>query len=69
MSVWRGWRHLVRYPVDAKKCHRRITSEKDVPALSKSTRIYEKRIGVRKSARPFRGWRKFNGDVVWKDKR
>lgn len=51
------------------KCHRRITSKKDVPAIAKSQRIYEKRIGVRKSARPFRGWRKFNGEVVWRDKR
>ena len=47
------------------KCHRRITSEEDVPAIAKSQRIYEKRIGVRKSSRPFKGWRKFNGDVVW----
>jgi len=35
-----------------KKCHRRITSTVDVPAIAKSTRIFEKRIGLRKSRRP-----------------
>jgi len=53
----------------AKKCHRRITAEKDIPELSKSDRIYEKRIGVRKSRSPMRDWRKFDGSPVWRDKR
>lgn len=55
--------------VMSKKCHRRITAEKDIPELAKSDRIFEKRIGIRKSKRPMRGWRKFDGTVVWKDKR
>lgn len=29
------------------KHHRQITAEKDVPAIAKSTRVYEKRIGAR----------------------
>ena len=38
----------------SKKCHRRITETKDIPELSKSQRIYEKRAGVRKpKGRPF----------------
>ncbi len=37
----------------SKKCHRRITETKDIPELSKSTRIFEKRIGLRKTKRPF----------------
>lgn len=38
--------------VMSKKCHRRLTAEKDIPELAKSQRIFEKRIGVRKR-RPF----------------
>jgi len=37
-----------------KKHHRQITAEKDIPELAKSERIFEKRIGVRKSSRPMR---------------
>ncbi len=37
----------------SRKCHRRITAEKDIPEIAKSQRIFEKRIGVRKSRRPF----------------
>ena len=36
-----------------KKHHRQITAEKDIPELSKSDRIFEKRIGARKTKRPF----------------
>jgi 5-methylcytosine-specific restriction enzyme A len=36
-----------------KKCHRLKTSEKDVPQISKSVRVFEKRVGVRKTRRPF----------------
>lgn len=34
------------------KHHRMITAETDIPAISKSDRIYQKRAGVRKSRRP-----------------
>ena len=36
-----------------RKCHRRITAEHDIPAISKSQRIYEKQAGLRKTKRPF----------------
>lgn len=36
-----------------KKCHRRITSEKDIPTIAKAKRIVEKRAGVRRTKRPF----------------
>lgn len=36
-----------------KKCHRRLTAEKDVPAISKSVRVAEKAMGLRRSSRPF----------------
>ncbi len=48
-----GSNELSNCRVLAKKCHRRITAEIDIPELAKSTRIYEKRVGVRKSKRPF----------------
>lgn len=37
-----------------KKHHRQITAEKDIPEIAKSDRIFEKRIGVRKSRHPMR---------------
>ena len=49
-----------------RKHHRALTAEKDVPGISRSTRIFEKRIGAREKRRGFRGWRKFNGELVWK---
>jgi hypothetical protein len=36
-----------------RKCHRRKTSEKDVPEISKSARIAEKQMGLRRTKRPF----------------
>lgn len=50
----------------SKKCHRLITSKADIPALSKSDRIFEKRIGARTKRGGFRGHRKFDGSIVWK---
>lgn len=35
------------------KCNRRITYGHDIPAIAKSQRGFEKRIGVRKTKRPF----------------
>jgi len=37
-----------------RKHHRQITAEKDIPEIAKSERIFEKRIGLRKSRRPMR---------------
>lgn len=48
------------------KCHRRKTSTKDVPEISRSVRLAEKRMGVRSKGRGFRGSRKFNGEVTFK---
>jgi 5-methylcytosine-specific restriction endonuclease McrA len=36
-----------------RKCHRRITAEKDVPSIARTRRIREKRAGLRRSRRPF----------------
>lgn len=53
--------------VMARRCHRVWTAGPEGnPAIAKSTRVHEKRIGARTSRRGFRGWRKFSGEVVWK---
>lgn len=48
-----GSNELENCAVYSVKCHRLQTSETDVPEISKSQRIFEKRIGLRKSRRPF----------------
>lgn len=50
----------------SKRCHRKLTAETDVPAIAKAKRVFEKRIGAREKRQGFKGWRKFNGDVVWR---
>lgn len=47
-----GSNDLTNCRVLRKKCHRRQTAAKDVPAIAKSTRIAEKAMGLRKSSRP-----------------
>ena len=51
--------------VQCRRCHRVKTSKVDVPQIAKSKRIVERRAGLRPK-RGFKGWRKFNGEVVWK---
>lgn len=48
-----GTNDLSNCRVLCRKCHRVKTSERDVPQIAKSTRIYEKRAGLRRSRRPF----------------
>ena len=48
-----GSNELTNCRVLRTKCHRRLTASKDVPAISKSVRIAEKAMGLRKSSRPF----------------
>ncbi len=48
------------------ECHKDKTRE-DIKIISKSKRIQQKELGVKKKkSGGFRGWRKFNGDVVIK---
>ena len=64
-----GSNELDNCSVVCKKCHRHTTSVETVPAVAKSTRILEKRLGVRK-VRGFRPAPK-NYDTwgrKWKDK-
>lgn len=49
------------------KCHRVKTVSADVPAISKSVRIREKRAGVRKGRGFDKRWRKkMDGTVEWR---
>lgn len=50
------------------KCHKRITDTKDIPAIAKTNRIREKRLGFRETKRGFRGWRKMDGTPVWRNR-
>jgi hypothetical protein len=53
------------------KCHDRITHGNGLDgnaAIKKSTRILEKRAGVRAKRGGFRGWRKFDGTIVRSDR-
>ena len=43
-------------------CHSRKTRD-EAPLRAKGTRVRARHLGIRKPA-TFRGWRKFNGDVV-----
>jgi hypothetical protein len=48
------------------KHHKQITDSKDIPAIAKSKRVADKRIGLRQTHRGFQGWRRMDGTPVWK---
>lgn len=49
-------------------CHREITKA-DLANIAKAKRREARDIGVKKQSRGFRGWRKFSGELVWRDER
>ena len=49
-----GSNELSNCRVLTKRCHRVLTAEKDVPAIAKTRRVYEKRAGVRDTKRGFK---------------
>lgn len=46
-----------------KSCHVVKTTTADIPRIAKAKRNYRKARGIKNRSK-FRGWRKFNGDVV-----
>ena len=48
-----------------RSCHSAKTTGDDVPRIAKAKRNYNKARGIKKQS-SFRGWRKMNGDVVWR---
>ena len=49
-------------------CHAIITHQEQAPRRAKAKRQRDRHIGAKKAKQPFRGWRRFNGEVVWRDK-
>ncbi len=49
-----------------KTCHDLKTTTEDVPKIAKSKRVRAKHVNARVKRSGFRGWRRFNGDLVWK---
>lgn len=45
-------------------CHRSKTTGEDVPRIAKSKRVKGNHINARERRGGFRGWRKFNGEIV-----
>jgi hypothetical protein len=55
--------------VMSKRCHRVWTDGDTLHGnseIKKTTRIAEKRAGIRSSGRGFKGWRKMDGTPVWR---
>jgi 5-methylcytosine-specific restriction protein A len=51
-----------------RKCHRAHTAAVDQPAIAKSKRVRARHTGSKApSQRGFRGWRRFNGEIVRRD--
>ena len=48
-------------------CHRAKTHEQDNPVMAKADRQRRANDGTKPKRQGFRGWRKMNGDVVWRD--
>ncbi len=51
-----------------RSCHGVKTANRDLPAIAKGRRVYQKHIGAR-SSRGFRGWRRFNGEIVSREEK
>ncbi len=51
--------------VICRDCHS-IKTKRDIKNIAKSKRIINKRIKATTSKRGFRGWRRFDGTLVWK---
>ena len=49
-----------------RSCHGKKTRLRDVPAIAKGRRIRRRHAGIKKPSR-FRGWRRFNGEIVRAD--
>lgn len=55
------------FPMHAKPCHERKTLDEDRPRITKAH--HQERLTRPKSRKAggFRGWRRMNGEIVWRD--
>lgn len=49
-------------------CHGLKTSDHDVPMIAKGKRIKARHVNAKDKRRGFRGWRKFDGTAVYKER-
>ena len=48
-------------------CHAAKTTGEDMPAIVKSRKVRARAANAKPKGRGFRGHRKFNGDIVWRE--
>jgi 5-methylcytosine-specific restriction protein A len=48
-------------------CHGEKTAQADVPAIARAKRKEAAHLGAKPKGRGFRGWRKFNGEIIWRE--
>jgi 5-methylcytosine-specific restriction protein A len=46
-------------------CHGAITGER-AKVIAKSSRVRAKHLGIKRKRQGFRGWRRFNNEIVWR---
>ena len=47
-------------------CHRLVTDTETTPKRAKAKRVLDKRINAKPRRTGFRGWRRMNGEIVWR---
>lgn len=50
-----------------RSCHARITATETAPKIAKSRSVRAGHANAKPKGRGFRGWRKMNGEIVWRD--
>lgn len=60
-----GDNSLINCEVLCRSCHRAKTSNR-AAVVAKSRRLVQKQANIKPKRQGFRGWRKFNGEIVWK---
>lgn len=60
---------LANCAVLCRSCHDLKTFTQDIPAIAKAKRKEAYHLGAKPKGRGFRGWRKFNGEIVRRDDR
>ena len=59
---------LANVVVLCRQCHAAVTSRR-AAVIAQSNRQRNKHLGIRRKPSRWRGWRKFNGEIVWNNKK